>query len=417
MGGTGPRTGYVLVLRLELSDTPGTLGRVTTAIGEDGGDIGNIDLVGQFGRKVLREVTVTCRNEAHARELTEKADAVEGVRVLEVGDRTFLAHQGGKLAVVPKLPLKTPDDLSVAYTPGVGRVSQAIAADPERVWDLTVKGNSVAVLTDGTAVLGLGAIGPAAALPVMEGKAALFKEFADIDAYPICVDAAGPEELIAVAKAVAPGFGGINLEDVAAPACFEVEERLRRELDIPVFHDDQHGTAVVVLAALENACRVVGKRLEDLRVVVLGAGAAGIACARLLPARAGRWAGGGPGRHHGPRGDRVRPGQPGARDRARRGPAERGRGRHRAQRLPQPDQQRAGVPRVLPGPAGRPGPQRHRRHEGAAACGLASLVDERELDADFVIPSVFDRRVAPAVSRAVQETVEEAGLSRLVEPR
>jgi len=175
MAGTGPRTGYVLVLRLELSDVPGTLGRVTTAIGEDGGDIGTIDLVGQFGRKVLREVTVTCRNEAHAHELTAKAGAVEGVRVLEVGDRTFLAHQGGKLAVVSKLPLKSPDDLSVAYTPGVGRVSQAIAADPERVWDLTIKGNSVAVLTDGTAVLGLGAIGPAAALPVMEGKAALFK--------------------------------------------------------------------------------------------------------------------------------------------------------------------------------------------------------------------------------------------------
>jgi malate dehydrogenase (oxaloacetate-decarboxylating) len=305
---------------------------------------------------------------------------VEGVRVLEVGDRTFLAHEGGKLAVVSKLPLKSPDDLSVAYTPGVGRVSQAIAADPERVWDLTIKGNSVAVLTDGTAVLGLGAIGPAAAMPVMEGKAALFKEFADIDAYPICVDAAGPEELIAVAKAVAPGFGGINLEDIAAPACFEVEERLRQELDIPVFHDDQHGTAVVVLAALLNACRVVGRRLEDLRVVVLGAGAAGIACARLLlhagvatwsrstvaasctagraegldpqrrllmelsnprgltgglevalgrgrRLRRGQRAGGAaarPGRHHGPRGDRVRAGQPGARDRADEGPAERG---------------------------------------------------------------------------------------------
>ena len=282
MAESGPRTGYVLVLRLELSDVPGTLGRVTSAIGDDGGDIGNIDLVGQFGRKVVREVTVTCRNEAHAHALTEKAGAVEGVRVLEVGDRTFLAHQGGKLAVVSKLPLKSPDDLSVAYTPGVGRVSQAIAADPERVWDLTIKGNSVAVLTDGTAVLGLGPIGPAAALPVMEGKAALFKEFADIDAYPICVDAAGPEEVIAVAKAIAPGFGGINLEDIAAPACFEVEERLRRELDIPVFHDDQHGTAVVVLAALINACKLTGRRLEDVRVAIVGIGAAGIAVARML---------------------------------------------------------------------------------------------------------------------------------------
>ncbi|HEX2155401.1 MAG TPA: NAD-dependent malic enzyme, partial [Actinomycetes bacterium] len=195
MGGTGPRTGYVLVLRLELSDTPGTLGRVTTAIGEDGGDIGNIDLEGQFGRKVVREVTVTCRNEAHARELTAKVEAVEGVRVLEVGDRTFLAHQGGKLAVVSKLPLKSPDDLSMVYTPGVARVCMAIAENPEDARRLTIKRNSVAVVTDGSAVLGLGNIGPQAALPVMEGKAALFKEFADIDAYPICVEAAGPEEL------------------------------------------------------------------------------------------------------------------------------------------------------------------------------------------------------------------------------
>jgi malate dehydrogenase (oxaloacetate-decarboxylating) len=471
MAETGPRTGYVLVLRLELSDAPGTLGRVTTAIGDDGGDIGNIDLVGQFGRKVLREVTVTCRNEAHARDLTGKAAAVEGVRVLEVGDRTFLAHQGGKLAVVSKLPLKSPDDLSVAYTPGVGRVSQAIAADPERVWDLTVKGNSVAVLTDGTAVLGLGAIGPAAALPVMEGKAALFKEFADIDAYPICVDAAGPEEVIAVAKAIAPGFGGINLEDIAAPACFEVEERLRRELDIPVFHDDQHGTAVVVLAALENACRVVGKRLEGLRVVVLGAGAAGIACARLLL-------------HAGVRdlvavdlGGILHPGRRDELDPQRRALMERTNPRGLAGGLaealaradvfiglsgpgalpPALAATMAGraivfalanpVPEIVPDEVPRnvavvatgrsdfpnqinnvlvfPGffrgllDARARSvtddMKTAAARAIAALVGDDELDADLIIPSVFDRRVAPAVSRAVQEAVERTGLSRLVE--
>jgi malate dehydrogenase (oxaloacetate-decarboxylating) len=471
MGGTGPRTGYVLVLRLELSDTPGTLGRVTTAIGEAGGDIGDIDLVGQYGRKVVRELIVTCRNEAHAQELTAKAGTVEGVRVLEVGDRTFLAHEGGKLAVVSKLPLKSPDDLSVAYTPGVGRVSQAIAAHPERVWDLTIKGNSVAVLTDGTAVLGLGAIGPAAAMPVMEGKAALFKEFADIDAYPICVDAAGPEELIAVAKAVAPGFGGINLEDIAAPACFEVEERLRQELDIPVFHDDQHGTAVVVLAALLNACRVVGRRLEDLRVVVLGAGAAGIACARLLLhagvrdlvgldrrgiLHAGRAEGLDPQRRllmelSNPRGLTgglevalagadvfVGVSGPGALPPALAATMAPGAIVFAlANPVPEivPDEVPPNVAVVATGRSDFPNQinnvlvfpgffrglldARARRvtddMKAAAARGLASLVDERELDADFIIPSVFDRRVAQAVAQAVRESVEETGLSRLVE--
>ena len=445
---------------------PGTLGRVTTAIGEDGGDIGDIDLVGQFGRKVVREVIVTCRNEAHAHELTAKAAAVEGVRVLEVGDRTFLAHQGGKLAVVSKLPLKSPDDLSVAYTPGVGRVSQAIAADPERVWDLTIKGNSVAVVTDGTAVLGLGSIGPAAALPVMEGKAALFKEFADIDAFPICVDTAGPR-MIAVVKAIAPGFGGINLEDIAAPACFEVEERLGGSWTSRC----STTTSTAPRWWSWPPCGTPpggGQAAGRSQVVVPGAGAAGVACAgcccrpacatwsrstaasstraggrarpqrpladgALQPARpagdlgvalagadvfvgvSGPGAAAGPGRHHGPPGDRVRPGQPRARDRPRRGPAERGRGRHRAQRLPQPDQQRAGVPRLLPGPARRRARTVTDDMKVAAAHGLASLVDDRELDADFVIPSVFDRRVAPAVSQAVQETVQRTGLSRLVE--
>ena len=322
MGGTGPRTGYVLVLRLELSDTPGTLGRVTTAIGEDGGDIGNIDLEGQFGRKVLREVTVTCRNEAHARELTARVEAVDGVRVLEVGDRTLLAHQGGKLAVVP----------------GVGRVSQAIAANPERVWDLTVKGNSVAVLTD--------------------------------------------------------------------------------------------GTAVVVLAALENACRVVGKRLAGLRVVVLGAGAAGLACARLLL-------------HAGVRdlaGADVFIGLsgPGALPPALAATmAPEAIVFALANPVPEilPEEVPPNVAVVATGRSDFPNQinnvlvfpgffrglldARARTvtddMKAAAARGLASLVADRELSADFVIPPVFDRRVAPAVSRAVQETVERAGLSRLVE--
>jgi malate dehydrogenase (oxaloacetate-decarboxylating) len=277
-----PSAGYTLTIRVNIENIPGALGRLTSAIGRAGGDIGAVDLVEHRGRIVVRDVTVKCRDEAHGSSIVRAAQRLQGVEVRSVSDRTFEMHSGGKIAVRPRFPLKTRDDLSMAYTPGVGRISRAIADAPERVWELTIKQNSVAVLTDGTAVLGLGNIGPAAAMPVMEGKAMLFKEFADIDAYPICVDTANPDELVAVAKAISPGFGGINLEDVAAPACFEVEERLRAELDIPVFHDDQHGTAVVVLGALLNAARVVGRRLEDMTVVFLGMGAAGVACTKLL---------------------------------------------------------------------------------------------------------------------------------------
>jgi malate dehydrogenase (oxaloacetate-decarboxylating) len=282
MAQIAPSAGYTLTLRVNLENVPGTLGRLTTAIGAAGGDIGGVDLVEHRGTIVVRDIAVKARSEEHGDAIVAAVRGVEGVEVRTVADRVFAIHAGGKISVTPKFPLKNRDDLSMAYTPGVGRVSRAVADNPERVWDLTIKGNSVAVLTDGTAVLGLGDIGPEAAMPVMEGKAMLFKEFADIDAYPICVRAGSTEELIAIAKGVAPGFGGINLEDIAAPACFEVEERLRAELDIPVFHDDQHGTAVVVLAALLNSASVVGKRLEDMRVVFLGMGAAGIACAKLL---------------------------------------------------------------------------------------------------------------------------------------
>ncbi|HLW15772.1 MAG TPA: NAD-dependent malic enzyme, partial [Actinomycetota bacterium] len=277
-----PSAGYTLTLRVNLKNLPGTLGRLTTAIGRAGGDLGAVDLVEHRGKIVVRDLTVKCRDEAHSHQIVKAASRVEGVEVRSVSDRTFETHAGGKISVTPKYPLKTRDDLSMAYTPGVGRISRAIADAPERVWDLTIKQNSVAVLTNGTAVLGLGDIGPEAALPVMEGKAMLFKEFADIDAYPICARAHTADELVAVGRAIAPGFGGINLEDVAAPMCFEVERRLREELDIPVFHDDQHGTAVVTLAALINATHVVRKRLQDMRVVFLGMGAAGIACTRLL---------------------------------------------------------------------------------------------------------------------------------------
>jgi malate dehydrogenase (oxaloacetate-decarboxylating) len=277
-----PSAGYTLTLRAQIRSVPGTLGRLTTAIGRAGGDIGAVDLIEHRGDTLVREIAVKCRDEAHGLAVVRAARRVQGVQIEEVTDRTFELHHGGKIEVTSRFPLRTRDDLAMAYTPGVGRVSMAIADDPARVWELTIKGNSVAVLSDGSAVLGLGNIGPEAAMPVMEGKAMLFKEFAGIDAYPICVRAGSPDEIVQVAKAIAPGFGGINLEDIAAPACFEVEDRLRAELDIPVFHDDQHGTAVVVLAALLNAARVVGKALPDMRVVFLGLGASGMACARLL---------------------------------------------------------------------------------------------------------------------------------------
>jgi malate dehydrogenase (oxaloacetate-decarboxylating) len=277
-----PSAGYTLTLRVNLQNVPGTLGRLTTAIGRAGGDLGAVDLVEHRGKVLVRDLTVKCRDEAHGQQIVRAAQDVSGVEVRSVSDRTFDMHAGGKIVVNSKYPLRSRDELSMAYTPGVGRVSRAIADDPDKVWDLTIKGNSVAVLTNGTAVLGLGDIGPEAAMPVMEGKAMLFKEFAEIDAYPICANARTVDELVAVGKAIAPGFGGINLEDVAAPECFEVERILRAELDIPVFHDDQHGTAVVTLAALINAARVIGKPLGDLRVVFLGMGAAGIACTKLL---------------------------------------------------------------------------------------------------------------------------------------
>ncbi|HEY1275277.1 MAG TPA: NADP-dependent malic enzyme, partial [Thermoleophilaceae bacterium] len=221
----------------------------------------------------------------HAEAVVRSVRALEGVHVDSVSDRTFLMHKSGKIEVRSKLPLKTRNDLSMAYTPGVARVSSAIHDDPSAAWALTIKGNCVAVVSDGTAVLGLGDIGPEAAMPVMEGKAMLFKEFAGVDAFPLCLDTKDVDEIVAFVKAVAPTFGGVNLEDISAPRCFEIEERLRAELDIPVFHDDQHGTAIVVLAALLNALRIIGKRAEDVRVVVVGAGAAGLACTDILLAQ------------------------------------------------------------------------------------------------------------------------------------
>ena len=258
------------------------LGRVAMAIGDAGGDIGAVDLVESTRERIVRDITISSRDSDHGQQIVNRLRHLTGVRVVNISDRTFLMHLGGKIEVSNKVPIRTRDDLSMAYTPGVARVCLAIHEDRHRAFALTIKQNTVAVVTDGTAVLGLGDIGPEAALPVMEGKAMLFKEFAGVDAFPICLATTDPAKIVETVKYLAPGFGGINLEDIAAPRCFEIEERLRKDLDIPVFHDDQHGTAVVVLAALLNALRIVKKPLRSLRVVVTGVGAAGTATIKIL---------------------------------------------------------------------------------------------------------------------------------------
>jgi len=273
---------YGITVRLYAVPSSSVVGELATAVGHAGGLVTAIDVTESRTDRITIDVTCSAANGEHAAEIVEALRVVEGVTVHRVSDRTFLLHLGGKISVESKVPLRTRDDLSMAYTPGVGRVSLALAAHPEDVSKLTIKGNSVAVVTDGSAVLGLGNIGPGAALPVMEGKAALFKRFADIDAWPICLDTQDTDEIVRIVKGISPGFGGINLEDISAPRCFEIERRLRAELDIPVFHDDQHGTAIVVLAALTNALRCVEKNLTDVRIVVAGGGAAGTAIVTLL---------------------------------------------------------------------------------------------------------------------------------------
>jgi malate dehydrogenase (oxaloacetate-decarboxylating) len=279
-----PSASYSFILRTETSNRPGTLGRVTTAIGEEGGDMGAIDIVRVGRGKMVRDLTVAARDEAHADAIVRRVRSLDGVKVLHVTDRTFLVHLGGKIEVNSRLPVKGRDDLSMIYTPGVARICMAIHDDPASQWNLTVKRHTIAVVTDGSAVLGLGNIGPAAAQPVMEGKCIIFKAFGDLDAFPICLATQDADEIVQAVRHLAPVFGGINLEDIAAPKCFLIEERLRAELDIPVMHDDQHGTAVVVLAALKNALKVVGKSIDEVRIVLSGVGAAGVATARILSA-------------------------------------------------------------------------------------------------------------------------------------
>jgi malate dehydrogenase (oxaloacetate-decarboxylating) len=462
-----PSASYSFTMRLHLPQRGGAFAGVAHAIADAEAMLGAIDLVRVESHEVVRDLTVACVDADHAEAVVRAVRRLEGVRVDSVSDRTFLMHKGGKIEVNPKLPVKTRDDLSMAYTPGVGRVSMAIHEDPAKAWALTIKSNTVAVVSDGTAVLGLGDIGPEAAMPVMEGKAMLFKEFAGVDAFPLCVDTKEVDEIVAIVRGVAPTFGGINLEDISAPRCFEIERRLRAELDIPVFHDDQHGTAIVVLAALLNALRIVGKRVEDVTVVVVGAGAAGLACTDIMLAQG--------------IGDVVVCNRRGALyagadglDPARAALAERT-NRQRCQGSP--DEVLAGADVLLglsgPGavsPAGvrtmardaivfamaNPVPEvqpedvrddvavmatgrsdypnqinnvlafpgvfkgalevraREINEEMklAAAHAIARVIPDDELHADYIVPSVFNRRVAEAVAEAVAVAAVESGIAR-----
>jgi malate dehydrogenase (oxaloacetate-decarboxylating) len=462
-----PSASFSATLRVQLENNPGSFARLAEAIGNAGGLLDAIDLVRVEHGKKVRDVTVLAADEAQIARVVEAVRALEGVEVDHVSDRTFLMHLGGKLEVVAKAPLKTRDDLSMAYTPGVARISRAIADDPEKVWNLTIKQNAVAVVTDGTAVLGLGDIGPEAALPVMEGKAVLFKEFGGVDAWPVCLATKDVDEIVSAVEVLAPVFGGINLEDISAPRCFEVERRLRERLAIPVFHDDQHGTAVVVLAALLNALRVVGKELVDVRIVVTGAGAAGGATSRMLLAagardlvccdRSGTL---GPGRtgldpfkaalaaDTNPRGlscsadealagadvyvglsmpgavtlDGVRSMNEAAIVFAMANPipevapeevvtvaAVVGTGRSD---YPNQINNVLAFPGICRGALDVRATAITREMELAAAHALAAVVEPAHLEADYVIPSVFDQRVAPTVAAAVAESAVASGVAR-----
>src|SRR5438093_6056199 len=468
MSAVTPSASYSLTVRLSITNRPGMLGRVAMAIGEAGGDIGAVDLVESTRDRIVRDITINARDSNHGQQIVAQLKKTSGVRVVNISDRTFLMHLGGKIEVQSKVPIRTRDDLSIAYTPGVARVCLAIKEDRQRAFSLTIKQNTVAVVTDGTAVLGLGDIGPEAAMPVMEGKAMLFKEFANVDAFPICLATKEPDKIVETVKLIAPGFGGVNLEDIAAPRCFEVEKRLRKELDIPVFHDDQHGTAVVVLAALLNALRIVKKDLRKIRVVVTGVGAAGTATIKILQASGvrdivgvdefgvihrtrtqgmdfmKRWVAGStnPRRIKGRLADAVKgadvfiglsvPGILSVRDlkRMARDPI--------VFAMANPD------PEIQPEEAGRharvmatgrsdypnqinnvlcfPGFFRglldsrartvNDEMKVAAAHALAACVTAGELSAEYILPSVFNKSVAPAVAEGVARAAHDTGMAR-----
>jgi malate dehydrogenase (oxaloacetate-decarboxylating) len=462
-----PSASFSATLRVRLENQPGTFGRLADAIGDAGGLLGAIDLVRVESGTKVRDVTVLAGDAAHLERIAAAVHEVPGIELVNVSDRTFLTHLGGKIEIALKTPLKTRDDLSMAYTPGVARVSLAIAEDPEKVWNLTIKQNTIAVVSDGTAVLGLGDVGPEAALPVMEGKAMLFKEFGGVDAFPICLATTDPDEIVAAVKAIAPVFGGINLEDISAPRCFEIEDRLREELDIPVFHDDQHGTAIVTLAALHNAVKVLGKRLQDLRVVVTGVGAAGVAVTKMLLAagvtdvvgcdREGAVYAGRPALTPAkaafagmtnPRGVRgsadealagtdvfIGLSQPGAvTAEGIRSMADRPIVFAMANPTPEvvPEEiegvaavigtGRSDYPNQINNVLAFPGVFRGaldvrartitEEMKLAAAEAIAAVVKPEELEQDYVIPSVFNRDVAPAVADAVARSAEKGGVAR-----
>ena len=466
--GLQPSASYSFTMRIELRQLPGRVRRRGGRDRRRGRDPRRDRPRARRPARRHPRRDVACVDAAHGERVVNAVKALEGVKVQSVSDRTFLMHKGGKIEIVGKVPIKTRDDLSMAYTPGVARVSSAIDDDPEAAWALTIKGNTVAVVSDGTAVLGLGDIGPEAAMPVMEGKAMLFKELAGVDAFPLCLSTTDVDEIVRIVEGVAPTFGGINLEDIAAPRCFEIERRLKESLDIPVFHDDQHGTAVVVLAALLNALKVVGKRAEDVRVVVVGAGAAGMACAKIilehgvrtsssatsaasctraapeldgelasmaartnprgLDGHRQRRAG---GRRRGRR--RLRPRRLHRRGGARRWPRTRSSSRWPTRR-PRSSPRRSGsdvaimatgrsdYPNQINNVLAFPGIFRGAldvRASGideamklAAARAIAAVIPESDLGPEYIIPSVFNRDVAPAVAEAVAAAAIESGIAR-----
>ena len=465
---SNPSVSHTFTVRLTYPNRIGMFAQVVGVVGAHGGDLGAVDIVMPDAKLMTRDITIRARDSAHQEEIVTSLRRVPSVKVINVSDRVFLLHLGGKLGIQNKVPVTTRDTLSMAYTPGVARVSEAIAADPRKAWQLTIKSNSVAVVSDGTAVLGLGDIGPAAAMPVMEGKAMLFKEFGGIDAYPICLATKDPEEIISTVKNLAVGFGGINLEDISAPRCFEVEQKLQEALDIPVFHDDQHGTAVVVLAALLNALRLAKQRIENLKIVISGAGAAGVAITRMLLRSGGRdilvcdregvihqgrlpnlneskvWLAThtNPNQVKGRLEDAIRGANvfigvsgPGALE---------SKYLKRMARRPIIFALANPVPEIMPEEAARtayimatgrsdypnqinnvlafPGIFRgaldvraRQITEGmkqAAACAIAACVADRELSPEYIIPSVFNREVVRCVAAAVQREALKAGVAR-----
>jgi malate dehydrogenase (oxaloacetate-decarboxylating) len=467
-----PSASYSFTLRVEFPHRAGSLGKILTAVGDAGALVGAVDIVRIGDQRTIRDITANARDSEHGEQVVKAVEALPEVKVINVSDRTFLVHLGGKIEVHSKMQLRTRDDLSMVYTPGVARVCRAIAQDPERAFNLTIKRNTVAVVSDGTAVLGLGDIGPKAAMPVMEGKAALFKQFADVDAFPICLDTKDTDEIVETVKNIAPAFGGINLEDISAPRCFEIEERLKEELEIPVFHDDQHGTAVVVLAALINALKIVGKKIEDLRIVINGVGASGVACAKIMLSAGAKNIVGCDSRgvvHEGREGlnpakewfaEHTNPeGRTGDLSEAVAG-ADLFLGLSVPDVLTVEDLKKMNEDPIVfamanPDPEIRPeAAMGHARIVAtgrsdypnqinnvlcfpgifrgaldvrareideemklAAAEAMAGVISVEELSEDYIIPSVFDERVAPAVAEAVAERAKESGMARRVQER